>query len=93
VQRSWRNVERVACLHWDARQECLKIATARECGADLLSAHRWVSTEQEVCARGRIKDHPGFVFSDRARVAQLSGERIIWVHLHRESLLDVKQFD
>ena len=38
-----------------------------------------------------IKDHPGLVLSNRAFATQLRGKCGIWVHLYRESILDVEQ--
>ena len=56
-------------------------------------AHRRISAEQKVRTRNGVEDHPRLVFSDRVRAVQLGGERIVWVHLHRESLLDIEQLD
>ena len=37
-----------------------------------------------------IKDHPGLVLSNRACPTQLFSERVVWVDLHREAVMDVK---
>ena len=93
MQGSRWDVEHIACRHRDARQKRFDLSTTCQRCADLLVAHRRISAEQEVRPRRRVEDHPRLVFSDRVRAVQLGGERIVWVHLHRESLLDIEQLD
>ena len=38
-----------------------------------------------------IKDHPGLMLSNRACPTQLLSERVVWVDLHREAVMDVKE--
>jgi hypothetical protein len=44
-----------------------------------------------VCVGRRFKDDPGFMFAERARAVQLCSKCIVWMHLNRESIMDVEQ--
>ena len=44
-----------------------------------------------MCVWRRFKDDPRFMFSERARAVQLCSKCIVWMHLNRESIMDVEQ--